>query len=211
LAAPFAATGMKTVRQLAPESCCGIIVDVQDFFLSLIGGRRQLEIKANTANLVRLLRYFDIPLVVTLEKPVEQKGIIPKEISNHLDDSTARFEKRFFDLTKDKKIVDHLERLNRRQAVVAGCETDVCVLQSCLGLLRLGYDVFLVEELLFSSSASVESALARMRGEGAVLLSYKSLYYELLKAVEGGRHAQDMLARFGPFPDDLPDSAVDDS
>ena len=47
-----------------------------------------------------------------------------------------------------------------------------------------------------------------MRAEGAVLLTYKSLYYELIAAVEGGRHATKMLAAFGPFPDDLPDCAI---
>jgi hypothetical protein len=92
---------------------------------------------------------------------------------------------------------------------VAGCETDVCVLQSCLGLLDLGYDVYAVEELVFSSSRNVDAAIARMKAEGAVFLTYKSLYYELLEAVEGGRHRENVLATLGPFPDDLPDAAVE--
>jgi hypothetical protein len=47
-----------------------------------------------------------------------------------------------------------------------------------------------------------------MHAEGAVLLSYKTLYYELIQSVGGGRHAEAMVATFGPFPDDLPDGAV---
>ena len=47
-----------------------------------------------------------------------------------------------------------------------------------------------------------------MQGEGAVVLTYKSLYYELIEAVEGGRHSETMLATFGRFPDDLPDVAT---
>ena len=119
------------------------------------------------------------------------------------------FEKDFFDLTKDKEIRDHIEHLNRKQVVLAGCETDVCVLQSCLGLLSLGYEVYVVEELLFSSSRNVEAAIERMQAAGAVFLSYKSLYYELLESVGGGGHAEKMGEAFGPFPDDLPDSAVE--
>ena len=69
------------------------------------------------------------------------------------------FEKNFFDLTRGKKIRAHLERLNKRQAIVAGCETSVCA-RSCLGLLALGYEVYVVEELLFSSSRNVGSAIA---------------------------------------------------
>ncbi len=98
--------------------------------------------------------------------------------------------------------------MKKKQAVIAGCETDVCVLQSCLGLLGLGYQVYVVEDLLFSSSRQVDSAIARMKTAGAVFLTYKTLYYELIEAVEGGRHAEKMLKTFGPFPDDLPDYAA---
>ncbi len=64
-----------------------------------------------------------------------------------------------------------------------------------------------MEDLLFSSSRNVEAAIARMKAEGAVFLTYKSLYYELIEAVDGGPHAEKMLETFGPFPDDLPDFA----
>jgi hypothetical protein len=61
---------------------------------------------------------------------------------------------------------------------------------------------------LFSSSRNVDAAVPRMQAEGAVLLSYKSLYYELVAAVDGGPHAEKLLPAFGPLPDDLPDSAA---
>ena len=91
--------------------------------------------------------------------------------------------------------------------IVAGCETDVCVLQSCLGLLSLGYEVYVVEELLFSSSRNVDSAIARMKAEGAIFLTYKTLYHELVESVENDRHTEKSLETLN-LPDDLPDSAV---
>jgi len=197
-----------TAGQIVPDRCCGIIIDVQEFFLPQ-DNRLRSRVKTNARNFARLLGYFRIPIVVTLERPVDRKGSCPKEINKHLGNLAALFEKDFFDLTKDRKIRDHLEHLNRKQVVLAGCETDVCVLQSCLGLLGLGYEVYAVEELLFSSSRNVASAIARMQAAGAVLLTYKSLYYELLESVGGGGHAEKMRKAFGPFPDDLPDSAVE--
>jgi nicotinamidase-related amidase len=134
---------------------------------------------------------------------VDIKGSLPKEIAKLLGDRTRTFEKDFFDLCKEKEIKGHLERLKKRQAIVVGCETDVCVLQSCLGLLSLGYEVFVVEELIFSSSRDVDAAIARMQAEGVVFLTYKTLYYELMESVEGP-----YLSTSEPFPDDLPDSAV---
>jgi nicotinamidase-related amidase len=193
-------------KRIVPDHCWGVIIDVQEFFLSQVDTRLRSRIKTNTKNFARLLGYFRVPIVITLERPVNQKGSLPKEIERHLSDLAETFEKDFFDLTKEKKIRDYLGLMNKTQIIVAGCETDVCVLQSCLGLLGLGYEVYVVEELLFSSSRNVDSAIARMKAEGAIFLTYKSLYYELIEAVEGGQ--EQILQTFGPFPDDLPDSAA---
>ena len=194
-------------RRIVPDHCVGAVIDVQEFFLAQLGNRAQrAKIETNLVNFARLLAYFRIPIVATLERPVFRKGRVPERLKA-LGDMAQVFEKDFFDLTREKKIADHLARLKRKQILVGGCETDVCVLQSCLGLLDLGYQVFVVEELLFSSSRNVEAAIARMRAEGAVFISYKTLFYELIAAVEGGRHADKMIATYGPFPDDLPDSA----
>jgi nicotinamidase-related amidase len=198
---------MKPVKRIAPDRCCGVIVDLQEFFLSQVDKRLASRIKTNTANLVRLLGYFQIPIVVTIERPVARKGYLPKEIAQHLGDRARTFEKDFFDLCKEKEIKNHLGHLKKKQAIVAGCETDVCVLQSCLGLRSLGYDVFVIEELIFSSARNVDAAIAHMKAEGVIFSTYKSLYYELIEAVDGP-HIEKLLMTCGPFPDDLPDSAV---
>jgi nicotinamidase-related amidase len=196
------------VKRIVPDRCCGVIIDLQSFFLSQVDKRLAARIKTNTVHLVRLLNYYQIPIVVTLERPVDYKGSLPKEIGKHMGDSVRTFEKNFFDLRKDTKIKGHLARLKKRQAVVAGCETDVCVMQSCLGLVELGYEVYVVEELIFSSARNVEAAVARMKAAGVIFCTYKMLFYELIEAVEGGRHSEKMFAAFGPFPDDIPDSAL---
>src|SRR5207244_2849699 len=137
----------------------GALIDVQRFFLSHLDKPRRSKIITNTKNFVRLLGYFKIPLLVTIERPVEHKGTLPKEIAAHLGNHAETFEKDFFDLCKEKAITARLARWRKKQIIIAGCETDVCVLQSCLGLADLGYDVFVVEELLFSSSRNVDAAL----------------------------------------------------
>ena len=137
-------SGHSSAGQIAPSRCCGVIIDVQDFFLSQGGEGLRCKIIANTESFARLLAYFRIPIVVTLERPVDQKGSCPREIMTYLGDMAELFEKDFFDLTKERQIRDHLEHLEKTQILVGGCETDVCVLQSCLGLLSLDYEVYLM-------------------------------------------------------------------
>jgi nicotinamidase-related amidase len=198
------------VKRIVVDRCWGAIIDVQELFISQTDERLWSKIKSNTNNFARLLGYFRIPIVFTLERPIDRKGGLPEEISRQVVAAAKIFEKDFFDLTKEKQIADYFARLKKKQVIVAGCETDVCILQSCLGLLDLGYEVYVVEDLLFSSSPNVHAAIARMRAEGAVLLSYKGLYYELMDAVEGGRHRDRALKTLGPFPEDLPDDLVHD-
>jgi nicotinamidase-related amidase len=195
-------------KRVIVESCVGAIIDVQDFFLAQLDGAQARErMETNLVNFARLLGYFRIPIIATVERPVDGKGSLPDALAAELGDSKP-FEKDFFDLTGEQTIRDHLASLDKKQVIVAGCETDVCVLQSCLGLIDLGYEVFAVEDLIFSSARGVAAALARMSAAGVVFLSYKTLYYELLQTVGGSRHADAMIAAFGPFPDDLPDQAV---
>ncbi len=200
---------MKPVKRIARDRCCGVLVDVQEFFLAQVDKRRRARLKTNIGHFVRLLDYFRIPTVVTLERPVEHKGTLPREIARHLGAHAQTFEKDFFDLTRDKTIRDHLAGLKRRQVIVAGCETDVCVMQSCLGLIDLGYEVFEIDELIFSSARDTEAAVERMKAAGAVFTTYKSLFYELVEAVQGEPRTDKIFAKLGPFPDDLPDAAVD--
>lgn len=196
-------------KRIALDRCCGVIIDVQEFFLSQLAKPLRSTIETSTKNFAGLLGYLGVPLVVTLERPVERKGTLPRALGQCLSDidSAHTFEKDFFDLTREQNIRDHLEALGKTQVIVAGCETDVCVLQSCLGLRSLGYEVYLVEELLFSSARNVDASIARLRTEGAVFLSFKSLYYELFEAVLGSRHFDKLVQRCGPFPEALFDPA----
>ena len=198
---------MTGTKRIHADQCCGAIIDYQDYFLAQLEPRSRARLGRNMGSFARLLAYMRIPTIVTLERPVDRKGAVPAGIKATLGSATKLFEKSFFDLTKEKPIRTYLKRLNKKQVVVAGCETDVCVLQSCLGLLDLGFDVFAVEELLFSSASRTDAAVERLKGAGVIFVSYKTLFFELTEAVDDGPHADKMIVRLGAFPDDIPEDA----
>ena len=199
--------GMTGTKRILADQCCSAIIDYQECFLEQLEPRSRARLGRNMASFARLLAYLRIPTIVTLERPVDRKGAVPPRFKATLGSATKVFEKGFFDLTKEKPIRTYLKGLKKKQIVVAGCETDVCVLQSCLGLLDLGFDVFAVEELLFSSTSRTDAAVERLKSAGVVFVSYKTLFFELTEAVADGPHADKMIARLGAFPDDLPEDA----
>lgn len=191
----------KLPKRIAADNSCGIIIDVQESFLSQLDGRERSKIIGRTRRFARLLGHFKIPVVVTLERPINEKGSLPQEVKEGLGSEAKTFEKNIFDLTGEKEIRDHLAQLKKKQVIIAGCETDVCVLESCLGLLGLGYEVFVVENLLFSSSQNIDSAIGRMKAEGATFMTYKSLFYALTVAVE----TEKAVEKSGSVSKDLPE------
>ena len=195
--------GMSGTKRILGDQCCGAIIDYQDYFLAQLEPRSRARLGRNMGSFARLLAYMRIPTIVTLERPVDRKGAVPAGVKATLGSAAKSFEKSFFDLTKEKPIPAYLKRLKKKQIIVAGCETDVCVLQSCLGLLDLGFDVFAVEELLFSSASRTDAAVERLKAAGVTFVSYKTLFFELTEAVADGPHADKMIARLGAFPDDI--------
>jgi len=153
---------------------------VQPRFLDTMHAAAE-PVLARLEQLLIICEWFELPVLATLEEPVAEKGPLDNRLARHLPDSAVTFTKQCYGIANEPKIVAGLEQLGRPRLAVAGSETDVCVLQSVLGLIELGYEVFLLEDCVFSSEPNTGPAVARMRQAGAVSCTYKMLYYELLR------------------------------
>ncbi len=70
----------------------------------------------------------------------------------------------------------------RRQIVLAGMETHVCVLQTALEMHQAGYQVFVVEDAVCSRhKRHHRNALARLRQAGVVVSNVESVLFEWLR------------------------------
>ena len=75
-----------------------------------------------------------------------------------------------------------LEKSGKRTVILIGIEAHICVEQTALDLLEKGYQVVLVADCVQSRERSnTEISLQRLSNSGAVVTSYESVLYELLK------------------------------
>ena len=169
-----------TVRQ---DDLAILIIDVQTFFLDgwMDGASEPLLVRLEL--LLGIAAVYDVPVAFTFEQPVEKKGWLPERLEPFAPEGALRLTKNTFNCCGEPEIVDALAALGKRQFAVAGGETDVCVLQSVLGMLGAGYEVFLLEDALFSSEPNVGPALRRMEQAGAIPSTVKTLNYELRLSV----------------------------
>lgn len=166
--------------KLNPHELAVLLIDVQPFFVGQMV-EPQEPVLIRLEQLLIMSHWFQLPVLATCEEPVDRKGELIERLQTKFPSHGQVHRKQTYDLCGEPDILQALKALGRQQLIITGTETDVCVLQSVLGLLAHGYQVFLLEDCLFSSSSTTEAAVYRMRQAGAIPLTYKSLHYELLK------------------------------
>jgi nicotinamidase-related amidase len=164
-----------------------LLIDVQpafldDAFSERSEGRESLLVRYE--HLLMLADWMDLPLIATFEIPISQNGELPERLEAVFPRNGLRYVKNYFGCTYEGDIRNAIERLGIQQVAVAGAETDVCILQSVLGLLQSGYQVFLLEDCLFTTEPQPGPALRRMYKTGAIPCSLKSIAYELVEKVD---------------------------
>lgn len=186
-----------------------IVIDVQPFFLEGWMAGEAESLLTRLEFLLALSTVYDLPLLATFEQPVERKGWLPERLELFFPAHARKHTKQTFNCCGEPDIVEAVASLGRRQLAVAGGETDVCVLQSVLGLLREGYEVFLLEDVLFSSEPHAGPALRRMERAGAIPSTVKTLNYELRLSTAADRAEvtfPDMAPGLSlPEPEQLPE------
>lgn len=160
-----------------------ILIDAQPgFFANVAGAEPPTPVLARWEKLLTVARCLELPTVVTFEEP-ERNGWLSPACEEAFPPHGLRYVKRTFDCCRQPEIEAAVAEMGRANVLVAGAETDVCVLQSVLSLIDRGHVVFLLEDCVASSEPHTRPALARMYAAGAVPCTLKTAYYELMQAV----------------------------
>ena len=183
------------------EALIVVLVDLQPQFIDALSSNVE-AVMGRIQQLLLMSDAFDIPVLATVEEPIAQKGSLVDSLANWFPESGIVLPKLAYDLSAETDICNAVLKSNRRQCAVVGAETDVCVMQSVLGLLRMGLDVFLIEDCVMSSTTDTSAALARMYACGAIPSTWKSLYFELIRTddFDNRLRADAKLAKKGFIP-----------
>jgi len=156
-----------------------VVVDAQPGFL---GAEAEPAVE-RMAWLVAVAARLGVPVVVTEEEP-GRNGATDARVADRLPDGTSVLTKPTFGLAETPEILDTVRATERGTVVVVGCETDVCVAQSAIGLRTAGFVCVVVEDATFSPGEMHERGLARVASEGVARNHAKGVTYEWLRTVE---------------------------
>lgn len=153
-----------------------LIIDLQERLLPAI--EHGDSIVAHAAWLIGVARELDVPVLVT-EHYRQGVGATADEIGRLIRPG-ERIDKIHFSAVAEGNLLNH-PVAQRKQWVVCGTESHVCVQQTVLDLLATGRDVAVVEDAVGSRKATDKAlALARMRQFGAQIVSREMVAFEWL-------------------------------
>jgi nicotinamidase-related amidase len=155
-----------------------IVIDFQDKLLSKI--QRHESIVPKTVNLVRFARELALPVIWTEQY---KKGLGPtnETIAKELEGIPA-LEKMAFGCLGDSNFASTLDATGRRQLLITGIESHICVMQTVLPALERAFEVYVATDATGSCNDSDrEAGLARMERAGAKLVTSQMAMFEILR------------------------------
>lgn len=172
---------MRHPRILNRDEAVLFIIDVQESFRKVL--KDFSELTKSISTLIEAMKVLDVPIVVTEQYP-RGLGHTVEELSGCLGDYEY-FEKNCFSSAAIPELVDWLAKSGKKQVILSGIETHVCVNQTAHDLLNQGYQVHLITDAVTSRIPSNKQVgINKIVGSGAVPSSVEMALFEML--VEAG-------------------------
>jgi nicotinamidase-related amidase len=161
-----------TMREGGPLGV--VAIDLQQVFFDTAAARNPTadiaKRMARSAHVFELAAAHQVPVFLTFEATKSGDHALPPSLSAVVPKPTTELIKTTFAATGQPQFLPAIKASGARRLVVIGAETDVCVLQTVLGLRRAGYEVIAAMDAIFTEEVNTGPAARRMRQAGVVQL-----------------------------------------
>ena len=160
------------------ENTVLLIVDIQEKLAAVM--KEKGKVVKNNLHLIELAKMIGMPVMVTEQYP-KGLGMTVHEIREALP-FYRPVEKMTFDCCGQLTFLEKLKELNKSNVVLTGMETHICVLQTCIGLIKGGINVHLVQDAICSrTKENWMTGTEFMRDAGAVVTCTETVLFQLLR------------------------------
>ncbi|MCP4566639.1 MAG: hydrolase [FCB group bacterium] len=169
---------------LKSNNCTLVVIDVQGKLATLMH-EKELFLE-NVVRMIKGAQALDIPILWNEQLPDKLGPTIP-EIKEILTDNLPMV-KKVFSCAGNADFIERLKSSGRRQVLLTGMETHVCVYQTALDLLGDGFEVYLVADAVSSRTLDNKKVgIAAITAAGAKITSVEMAFFEMLGVAEGER------------------------
>ncbi|MCJ7624265.1 MAG: isochorismatase family protein [Anaerolineaceae bacterium] len=169
-----------------PEQAALVVVDIQKRLVPAMPENVSEMVLRNTGILIKGVREFDIPIIL-LEQYPEGLGCTVGKIKDLLLDLEP-IKKVAFNCCDVPEFVESLKSISRRDVILCGMETHICILQSALGLLGMDQRVFVAADAVCSRAKhNWEFGLSLMRAAGVMIGTTEIILFLMSRAADTER------------------------
>lgn len=162
---------------LRPQDSVLLMIDHQPFQLAALNSHDKHMVVNNSAGLTKAAKAFGVPTVIT-SVLVERGGVIFPQITEVFPDQEV-IDRTFINTWEDPKAVNAVKATGRKQLVIAGLWTEVCVAMPAIQAAGEGWDVTVVTDA--SGGVSLEAhqvAIQRMIAAGVNMMTWLAVAAE---------------------------------
>jgi len=154
-----------------------VIIDIQGNLAQAMFDKENLF--SNTLKLIKGFKVLNLPVIITEQIPQKLGPTLP-QIAAELD-GIKPIAKESFSCWGENNFKEQLEALRRRDVVLLGIETHVCVYQTAVDLVSGGYNVHLVADAVSSRTPeNCRIGIDAIKSAGAKITSTEMVLFEML-------------------------------
>ncbi len=157
-----------------------LLVDVQERLFAAMPAQARTAVERNARILIEGAKVLGLPVFLSEQYPRGLGPTLPALVAA-LPEGVRPFEKLAFSCAEVPSFIEALAATGRRQVVLCGMETHVCVFQTARDLARGGADVHVASDAVCSRSVeNREVGLGLLARAGATLSSTEAVLFDLL-------------------------------
>ncbi|MEM9351693.1 MAG: isochorismate family cysteine hydrolase YcaC [Planctomycetota bacterium] len=170
----------KPYNKLSKDEAALLMIDHQAGLISLVQDFTPDDFKNNVLALGDVGKFFKLPTILTTSFDEGPNGPLIPELIEQFPDAAFVHRPGQINAWDNEEFVEAIKATGRKQLIMAGVVTDVCVTFPCLSAIEEGYDVFVVTDASGTFNRTVQqTAWARMQAAGAEMVNWFSVACEL--------------------------------
>ena len=170
----------KPYTRLDKDKAAVLLVDHQTGLLSLVRDIDPDKFKNNVLALADLAKYFKLPTILTTSFEDGPNGPLVPELKQTFPDAPFIPRPGQINAWDNEDFVTAVKATGRKQLILAGVVTEVCVAFPALAAIEAGFDVFVVTDASGTfNEITRHSAWQRMSDAGAQLMTWFGVACEL--------------------------------
>jgi nicotinamidase-related amidase len=172
--------GTYQYRRISKDDAAVLFVDHQCGLTTLVQDYPPSEFKNSVMALADMTKFFNLPAILTTSFETGPNGPIMPELKEMFPHVPFIARPGQINAWDNEDFVKAVKDTGRKQLIIAGIVTEVCVAFPALSALEAGYEVFVVTDASGTfNQASREAAWLRMATAGVQLLNWFAVGSEL--------------------------------